>query len=57
MRSSEFFLKNNITAFRTKGNLNCICKLINTFFKKSTCINIEFNLFCHIYINFICFRN
>src|SRR5690606_22916081 len=46
-RSAKFLLDNYVTAFRTKGYLNCVSQNVYATLHLVACINIEEKLFCH----------
>lgn len=47
-RSPEFFIENDVAAFRPQGNFYGICQSVDAFAESTTCIFIEQNLFCHL---------
>ena len=47
LRCAEFLVYNDIAAFRSKCNLDCICKCICAFLHLGAGVDIEFYIFCH----------
>ena len=47
LRSTELLVDNDVTTFRSKCNLNCICESVSALFHFSANLNIEFNIFSH----------
>ena len=45
--SAELLSDDNVTAFRAKRYLNCICKCICAFLHGGADVCIEFNFLCH----------
>ena len=50
--STEFFLDDDVAAFRTQGDFNGISQLVYTFFQLFASLNIEFNFFSHSSFSF-----
>ena len=44
---AKLLLNNNVAAFRTECNLNCVCQLVNTILEQLTCVNVKLDIFCH----------
>ena len=47
LRSTEFFLNNNVAAFRTECHFHCICQLVNASLQEFAGVCIEFYFFSH----------
>ena len=51
--STELLLDDNVAAFRTECNLNCICQLVNALLQQVAGVHIEFNVFSHDVLFFV----
>ena len=47
LRCTEFLVYNDIAAFGTECDLDCICKCICAFLHLGAGVDIEFYIFCH----------
>ncbi len=45
--SAVFLVKNNVSALRAEGDLNCVGKLVNTAQQRISCIYTVINILCH----------
>ena len=51
LRSTKLLLNNHVTSLRAECYLHCICQLIHAVLQQVAGIHIEFNIFCHNFLN------
>ena len=50
--STEFLLNHYVASLRAEGHLYCVGQLVDTLLEEVASLNIEFNVFCHDFVDF-----